>query len=156
MKASRQKVFNAIDSERKYQEEKWNNLNKTISNPSSFILWMEHYLDNAKRLASTSDELNNLNIMAEIRKVTALGVAAMECNGAPFRDNLQDNETVRGAWYTAEWEQVRHIPDWYDRAYMQTVKRVVDKTPIEKLKTLFKEEIRHDERGVTVTVTLKI
>lgn len=96
MKTSRQKVFNAIDSERKYQEEKWNNLNKTISNPSSFILWMEHYLDNAKRLASTSDELNNLNIMAEIRKVTALGVAAMECNGAPFRDNLQDNETVRG------------------------------------------------------------
>jgi hypothetical protein len=86
---TRQEVYEIIDGERDYQEARWNNLNKVISNPSSFILWMEEYLSKARSLASTRDErigtAGNEEIMDMIRKVTALGVACMELNGAPKR-----------------------------------------------------------------------
>ena len=85
----RTEVYEAIDSERNYQEILWNNLNKSINNPSSFILWMEDYLDQARHLASTEDERpgheGHEKIMAAIRKVTALGVACMELNGVEKR-----------------------------------------------------------------------
>ena len=87
--ATREEVYKAIDSEREFQEKLWNNLNKEINNPSSFILWMEEYISKARTLASTTDERNGTEecrkIMDVIRKVTALGVACMEINGAPHR-----------------------------------------------------------------------
>lgn len=155
MKVRRQKVYDAIDSEREYQEQKWKNLNKIVNNPSWIILWMLHFLENAKRLASTSDELKNSDIMAEIRKVTALGVAAMEYNGAPFRDEAPKEDIYRCHWHML-WEQLQHIPNWEDEVYMSSVHHIISQIPIEKLKTLFKEEIRKDLGGMHSIVTIKI
>jgi hypothetical protein len=85
----REEVYKILDTEREYQDRIWNNLNKEISNPSSFILWMEEYLAKARALASQSDERIGTEgcekIMDVVRKVTALGVACMEVNGAKER-----------------------------------------------------------------------
>lgn len=86
---TRQEVYSVVDTERDYQEAIWANLNKQINNPSSFILWMEDYLAQARKLASTTDESRGTEtcaaIMEVIRKVTAMGVACMEINDAPKR-----------------------------------------------------------------------
>lgn len=86
---TRQEAYQVIDTERDYQEKLWDNFNKEINNPSSFILWMEEYLAKARTLASSKDERvgteGNKEIMDMLRKVTALGVACIEINGAPKR-----------------------------------------------------------------------
>ena len=86
---TREEVYSVIDTERDFQDSLWDNLNKEISNPSSFILWMEEYLSKARTLASKVDERKGTTgcseIMDVIRKVTALGVACMEVNDAPKR-----------------------------------------------------------------------
>ena len=74
-------VIAAIDSERKYQEQKWPNHLHTIG---EFILIMEKCLNDAKRawVYGTDQSLH------EIRQVTAVGVAAMEQHAAPMRTPL--------------------------------------------------------------------
>jgi len=89
-KLTKQEAYQVIDTERDYQEKLWNNLNKEINNPSSFILWVEEYLSKARTLASTKDERvgteGNKEIMDVLRKVTALGVACIEINRALKRN----------------------------------------------------------------------
>lgn len=86
-KTKRAEVYEAIDSERDYQDDRWN-ADTTSSEgrhtASEYILYMEHYLQEARRLASTTAE-DNRTVLDFVRKVTALGVACMEDNGAPFR-----------------------------------------------------------------------
>lgn len=78
---TRTEVYEAIDSERDYQDAKWG-----VSRQheiASFLLYMSHHLHLAIAIASTtSDETKALD---EIRKVTTLGVVAMEQHGAPHR-----------------------------------------------------------------------
>ena len=88
----RSDVYAAIDTERVHQDGIWEELNNTIDNPSSYILWMERYLHNARELASTQDERmgtsGNTEIMDVLRKVIALGVAFAEKNGIPCRKEV--------------------------------------------------------------------
>ncbi len=90
MKASRQDVYQAIDSERAYQT-KWDTAeSRGLHTPGEFILFMEHYLAEARRLESTTESGNNgvgggEGSLDFIRKVAALGVSCMEQNGAPRR-----------------------------------------------------------------------
>lgn len=83
---SRRAVYAAIDSERAYQNEKWGDGDHTVT---EYILYMEHYLSEARRSASTQDltvAIRHNLVMDFIRKVTALGVVCMEENGAPHRE----------------------------------------------------------------------
>jgi hypothetical protein len=94
-KGVRADVYKAIDGEREYQQ-KWEDAeSKGKHETGAFILFMEHYLQEARRLESTLE--NGGNGVAEkllgregsldfVRKVTALGVACMEQNGAPERE----------------------------------------------------------------------
>ena len=82
---SRRDGYAAIDSEREYQG-KWGDRTHTVT---EYILYLEHYLWEARRRASTTDltvPINHNDVMDFIRKVTALGVVAMEDNGAPHRE----------------------------------------------------------------------
>ena len=85
----REKVYKIIDSERDYQKKRWGGDQETQIN--SFILYMEHHLQRAREVASTQTNGNNNpgatgeSSLDCIRKVTALGVACMEANGAPKR-----------------------------------------------------------------------
>ena len=86
---TREDVYKAIDGERSYQVKRWGDDQETQIN--SFILYMEHHLQRAREIASTEKDGNNYfgamgqNSLDCIRKVTALGVACMEKNGAPRR-----------------------------------------------------------------------
>lgn len=89
MKATREEVYAAIDGEREYQDFRWND--KTTSSGgqhtvAEFVLYMEHYLEEGRRLLSTQKspraEDDGLDF---VRKVTALGVACMEQNGVVER-----------------------------------------------------------------------
>lgn len=88
---SRSEVYKSIDYEREYQNI-WNAAKcGGLHETGVFILLMEHYLAEARALESTRENGNNGNGPGEgsldfVRKVTALGVACMEQNGAPRRD----------------------------------------------------------------------
>ncbi len=91
MAASRHMVYEAIDGERAYQK-KWDTAeSKGLHEVGAFILFMEHYLSEARKLESTLENGgNDSRLQSEgsldfVRKVTALGVACMEQNGAPAR-----------------------------------------------------------------------
>ena len=90
---NREEVYRAIDGERDYQATRWN-ADTTPSEgkhtPSEFLLYMEHYLMKCRELASTTPE-GNTEVLDFIRKVTALGVACMEQNGAPQRKGFESN-----------------------------------------------------------------
>ena len=86
---TREDVYKSIDGERDYQVKRWGEDQETEIN--SFILYMEYHLQRARQIASTARDGNNSpgatgqNSLDCIRKVTALGVACMEKNGAPQR-----------------------------------------------------------------------
>ena len=82
---SRAAVYDAIDSERTYQETRWDDRTHTTI---EYLLFMEHCLSEARRLASTTDlseRLAEIEVLNFVRRVTALGVVCMEDNGAPAR-----------------------------------------------------------------------
>lgn len=87
---TREEVYLAIDSERVYQDQSWDNHDKEGNNPSSWLLWMQDYLTEAIHIASRNTEAKGTEgrekIMGAIRKVAALGVAAMEVNGVTNRE----------------------------------------------------------------------
>ena len=84
----RKMVYERIDAERDYQDSRWDlreKFNTTPDNEKSiaeWILYMEHHLNLAKGFVYS---LNEHSALAEIRKVTALGVRAMEIHGCPSR-----------------------------------------------------------------------
>ncbi len=90
----RAEVYEAIDGEREYQK-KWDTAESSGKHETgAFILFMEYYLQEARRLESILEDggnsLKQKSLGAEgsldfVRKVTALGVACMEQNGIPER-----------------------------------------------------------------------
>lgn len=86
---TRQEVYAAIDSERAYQQQRWNEKTTTSKGFHSFSEWfayMEDYIAEAKHiLARTAKQDAELPVQNIMRKVVAMGVAAMEDHGAPPR-----------------------------------------------------------------------
>ncbi len=82
--ATRQEVYQAIDSERDYQDHRWpagTSCDRTVGEE---ILCMEDCLLGA-RGSWQSGKLNTLETLNHIRKVVAVGVRALENHGAPIR-----------------------------------------------------------------------
>lgn len=78
---NRTEVYALIDGERDYQNSRWSNLDKRNS-VGDFLAYMRRYLNNAFDEINPS---NNAKSLGNIRKLTAIGVAAMEKFGAPNR-----------------------------------------------------------------------
>ena len=84
----RKEVYKAINSERLYQDCKWdynNELNRIQDKEKSLGEWInyiEFCLNDAKKTNYNDNKEETLN---NIRKITALGVRAMEIHGAPLR-----------------------------------------------------------------------
>jgi len=79
----REDVYKLIDSERDYQDEKWNvGSTKTAgmhSRPEEWLVYMQDYLTESMNIAArTAEPLSSKLIMDNIRKITGMGVAAME------------------------------------------------------------------------------
>ena len=96
--ATRLEVYAALDSERDYQEMRRQRDGSTTiggdgsvhdHSPEEFLLYMKSYLDEAITVAArTWGPDCKPAIMEIVRKVTALGVANIEANGAPQRDGF--------------------------------------------------------------------
>lgn len=86
---TRKEVYEAIDSERDYQQQRWGGDHyRTVG---EYLIYMQDYLDEAKRQATREPDnpvgWRNVsdNTKDTIRKIAALAVACMEHNGAPKR-----------------------------------------------------------------------
>lgn len=77
---NREHVYEAIDSERDYQDRRWPGHTHSIPD---YILFMEDYLAEARHMVSRSN--NEASALDTIRKVAALAVVCMEEHGAPVR-----------------------------------------------------------------------
>lgn len=78
---TREEVFNVLSMEREYQKEKWDDIEEK-NQPKDFVKYMKQYMahvSSALKMGKTEEA------MSQLRKVTALGVAALEMHGAPSR-----------------------------------------------------------------------
>lgn len=92
---NRREVYEAIDSERRYQRSRAEAVSGSgsgehLHSVEEFVLYMDDYLTELKHQLSrtwipTGEVHAALNTL---RKVTALGVAAMEQHGAPRREGF--------------------------------------------------------------------
>jgi hypothetical protein len=86
-KLSRQEVYAMIDTERDYQDVRWeNSLSKGIHSPEEWFMYIEHYVGQAKQILS-SEEVQTAypKAMEIMRKVAAMTVKAMEDLGTVKR-----------------------------------------------------------------------
>jgi hypothetical protein len=82
-KLERKEVYEIVDEERDYQDEKWGGTSHDNTHSvSDWLIFMRIYLTEAENaLYQSSAE----DAMDAVRKITAMGVAAMEANGCPKR-----------------------------------------------------------------------
>ncbi|MDD5225683.1 MAG: hypothetical protein PHV97_00680 [Candidatus Omnitrophica bacterium] len=96
-KIQREHVYALIDMERDYQDKKWNEdttTTKNIHTPEEWIMYMEDHLAEAKHILSReAAQTGRPKAMECIRKVTALGVAAMEDIDTPPRQILKRRDS---------------------------------------------------------------
>lgn len=85
MKASRQQVYRAIDSERVYQSQRWGASGERHSALEYLVYIQDYVLEAMHRLSRTSDDAAHLETQNSLRKIAALAVCALERHGAPER-----------------------------------------------------------------------
>lgn len=79
----RKDVYKLIDSERDYQDERWNygttESGGVHTSPCDWLVFMQDYLTDAIHVISRNGNPIAIDgAMENIRKITAMGVAAME------------------------------------------------------------------------------
>lgn len=88
--ATRAEVYDALTSERAYQRDRWNERTTTSGGFHSleeWLMYIEHYIGLAKVSLSTKAKQDAyVEVPHIMRKITAMGVAAMEEHGAPKRE----------------------------------------------------------------------
>lgn len=83
-------VFDALKSERAYQDARWGGkANDQHHCIAAWLMFMEDYIAEAKHVYSREESSTMYpKALDIIRKVSALGVAAMEVHGAPKRNGF--------------------------------------------------------------------
>lgn len=91
----REEIYSLIDSERNYQDLKWKNSDVPDSEKPipEWISYMKFHLSKAK---DKTYRLENNEALAEIRKVVALGICALEVHGCPRRTPTYIKNVVTG------------------------------------------------------------
>lgn len=86
---TRSKVYEALDSERAYQDRKWNEDTTTSGGKHSLEEWLvyieDYRLEAAHIVTRNSRQVADPQVLEIIRKIGAMCVAAMEQHGAPHR-----------------------------------------------------------------------
>jgi hypothetical protein len=78
----RQEIFEVIEDERIYQDNKWKKPQHSHS-VTEYLVFISHYVNDAMKKVSTMD--GEKEALPNIRKIAALAVAAMEENGVSKR-----------------------------------------------------------------------
>ena len=86
--ATRKEVYEAIDSERDYQDSLWRPVqSRGDHSVTEFLLYIEDYVAEARKiLARTASPLAEEQALPVLRKIAALAVSCMEQHDAPMRD----------------------------------------------------------------------
>jgi len=108
LKLDRRDVYKRIDGERDYQDLRWNSNLREGDVPdedkpvSEWLNYIEFHLLKAK---NANYHLNKDASLAELRKVAALAVRAMEIHGCPARDGVvfDDNGRISDADGVITW-----------------------------------------------------
>ena len=79
-------VYGFIDAEREYQIQKWGDVDKRNS-VGDFICYMSRYLNNAKDCVNPDE---SYQVLRQILKVVALGVACLEQHGDKQKPKLKE------------------------------------------------------------------
>lgn len=133
-------VYEAIDSERDYQDDKWGRVRSgsrapTVEEPGGsrsvdeFALYVNGYSNKLVQMLSTDGGTGGEEHMAMFRKIAALCVAAMEQHGAPFRsENTIETGTLEIVNMPTTWKATVENTAWpYDypkrevRVYAETL-----------------------------------
>jgi len=87
MLTTREEVYQALDSERDYQDRRWGPEQSSGKHSvAEFLLYMQDYLTQAINQSSrNADPLATTLALDTVRKITAMGVACMEQNGVVDR-----------------------------------------------------------------------
>lgn len=89
----RNEVYKAIDSERDYQDLRWNEdttVSKNIHTLEDWYMYIEDYLNEAKHILSREARQDaNPKALDIMRKVSAMAVCAMEAHGVNQRDGFE-------------------------------------------------------------------
>lgn len=89
----RNQVFCAIDGERDYQLAKWGPEKPEHRGVHAYLNFMQVHLDRAREAITIhADPVGTEMALHQVRKVTALGVACMEMNGALTREDEQASD----------------------------------------------------------------
>jgi hypothetical protein len=80
---TRQKVYDAIDSERFHQDRKWGTIEQHPHEVGAWLTLMRHILTKAE--AKWSSNADDRPALAEIRQALAVGVACCEQHGIATR-----------------------------------------------------------------------
>jgi len=80
----REDVYKLIDSERDYQESRWQASDDKETSVAEWLIYIEHHVEQAK---SAIYNIHKDEALEHIRKLTALGVACMEHNETKPRSN---------------------------------------------------------------------
>ena len=123
----KKRVYQILDGELLYQEDKWTDANIEHGIPddekpvSEWINFMEYHMNKAKEAIY---HLDTTEALAQVRKVTALGVRTMMTNGCPEREGFTEPESKI---YMVNVEYMSHedISDY--------LKRLVSKFEINKI-----------------------
>lgn len=84
MVATREEVYKAIDSERDYQDSKWNA--STYHSLYEWLVYLQDYLTEGIHQASRLPDKQRFPLVLDtVRKIGAMCVSAMEQHGAPYR-----------------------------------------------------------------------
>lgn len=86
-KMTREQVYAALDSEREYQDFRWQNPEHANHSIEEWIVYMEAYLNKVKHDCTFVEGRSNSSkeVTDGMRKVVALGVACLEQNGCENR-----------------------------------------------------------------------
>lgn len=123
---TREDVYRAIDSERDYQEmRKQRDGGNHHHSPTEFLVYMKSYLNEALEAAARKwGPSCNPAILEIVRKVTALGIACMEENGAPQRVGFEHYAMFNDEKVTAALTLMR-CPAQFERL-VTTLRRNLD------------------------------
>lgn len=79
----REDIYKILDTERDFQDQAWDGEEHRTHEVGTFIVYIEHYLNQARTRVST--DINTNGALNELRKVAALAIACFEAHGVPNR-----------------------------------------------------------------------
>lgn len=83
---NRENIFEIINEERNYQDDKWGDINVHPHEVGAWILIMESLLSDARK--AWQSKSGDIDALIEIRKVVATGIACMEQHGVLSRKEV--------------------------------------------------------------------